>query len=75
MKRGFNNRPKQEDEESEAPISTWYIDPEAWEEVRSEQASRMLLPRASGYLASQHDGYVLSFNYAYEVALRQRGLV
>lgn len=74
MKRGFNNKLRKDDEEDEAPISTWYIDEEAWEEVRSEQASRMLLPRADGYLASQHDGYVLSFNYAYEVLVRQRGV-
>lgn len=70
---GFNNQPKKDEEDGEAPISTWWIDQEAWEEVRSQQASRALLPSPKSHRASQHDGYVVSFNYACEVVARQRG--
>lgn len=72
---GFNNQPKKDgEEEGDSPISTWYIDPEAWEEVRSEQAAQNLPPSPSVFRASLNDGYVVSLNYACEVVARQRGV-
>ena len=64
---GFNNQP--EEGEDYAPISTWYIDQEEWEAVRTGHAAEMV-PCACG--ASISDGYVTSLNYACEVLARQR---
>lgn len=66
----FNNQPKANHGDE---VSCWYIDPESWEEVRTGHAADGVEPQVYG--ACIRDGYVLSINYAYEVALRQRGVL
>ena len=73
---GFNNCPSKKEHghvhgEDEYPASTWCIDQDEWDAVRTGHASETW-PPIEIRTASVHDGYITSLTYAHEVMLRQR---
>ena len=70
---GFNNckSKAQEQDEDDSPISNYWYDQEALDEVAGRKRE---VEKPAGCCCCNVGGYVISINYAHEVALRQRGL-